>query len=101
MNKQWVGGVDYGCIVLCAMRYAIGRRTYMTGLVADYIKKNWLYVNAKDRAFLLRDLTEEIVHGEANPAMRWLGDDCDVASWMELQKFMKENMNAPIQEGVA
>jgi hypothetical protein len=73
----------------------------MTGVVADYIKKNWLYINAKDRAFLLRDLTEEIAHGEANPDIGWLGDACDVAAWMELQKFMKENMNAPIQEGVA
>ena len=101
MKKQWIGGAYYGWIVLCAMRYAIGRRTYMTGLVADYIKENCLYVNAQDRSNMLRDLTEEIVHVEANPSMKWLGDACDVAAWMELQKFMKENINAPIQEGVA
>lgn len=101
MKKTWVGGAYYGCIVLCAMRYAIGRRTYMTGLVADYIKENWFYINRQDRDNMLRDLSEDIAHSEANPDIRWLGDACDVAAWMELQTFMKEHMDAPCQEGVA
>lgn len=29
---------DFGALVTCAIRYAIGRRTYMPKLVVDYVK---------------------------------------------------------------
>ena len=28
---------DFGCVLICAVRYAIGRQTYMPGLVIDFI----------------------------------------------------------------
>ncbi len=28
---------DFGCVLNCAVRYAIGRQTYMPGVVIDFI----------------------------------------------------------------
>ena len=38
---------NFGAVLNCAVRYAIGRRTYMPGLVIDYITPLLPYLNNK------------------------------------------------------
>ena len=49
---------DYGIICLCAMRYALGRQTYMPGLVQDYIKSNIADIETRDITTMIRDIDE-------------------------------------------
>lgn len=87
-TKTMESDSDTGLIVLCAVRYAIGRRTYMPSTVVNWIKRNWAAIAPKDRTLILRDVTEECdryMRGGDN-----LGDRCDVATWMEFKKWMEE-----------
>lgn len=49
---------DHGIICLCAMRYALGRETYMPGLVQDYIKSNIASIETSDISIMIRDIDE-------------------------------------------
>lgn len=62
---------DLELIFICAIRYCIGRRTYMPSLIQDYIKP------------LLPSLTDnflEVVSQDMIDNVFW-GDDCDKRDW--------------------
>lgn len=55
MRKSVPINEDFGTILICAVRYSIGRRSYMPGLVQGYIRpllplldKKTLYITQKD-----------------------------------------------------
>jgi len=78
---------DKELIISCALRYALGRRTYIVKTVSDYILKiknpsEWLI----DQVIKEIDEQEKNRFTEVNP----LGDDCDVATWNNLRDKMKE-----------
>ena len=71
-------------LVMCAFRYALGRRSYMVGLVADEVDrvKDKLSFHVKDRMI---DEIMEAIDDEA------AGDPCDVQTWQGLkQKLVKD-----------
>ena len=49
---------DIGAIAICAVRYAIGRQTYMPGLVQGFIMRHPEIVDANVRAVMIRDIDE-------------------------------------------
>lgn len=70
---------DYDTLMLCALRYCHGRKTYMSSDVIRICKENWDNLSneiktiiKKDTATLLRD--EERMPGAA-------GNHCDVITW--------------------
>ena len=75
---------DEETVILCAMRYSVGRMTYMPELVADYIRDNWKYVSNKQQ--FLRDLEREMESSGS------LGMECDENTWKSLLQFMQENI---------
>jgi hypothetical protein len=81
---------DYGTIVLCAVRYAMGRMTYMPTLVIGYVKEHWNDLQSGMQDIILRDVSEELKHEERSPG--WLGHPCDVQNWIDFQWWMKERM---------
>lgn len=75
---------DTGAIAICALRYCVGRRTYMPSLVIDWVKRHWNSFSAKDKAVMLKDLNYEINSG------RNLGDSCDIKTWHDFKRWMYE-----------
>lgn len=73
---------DYGCIVLCALRYGLGRRTYITGLIADYIKRNLDFIETKWLNLIVREI-------EQAKQDDMLGDECDKTAWLSLEETVK------------
>jgi len=61
-------------IWLCALRYALGRRTYITGVVADFIISKIGNMSEKCRLIMIRDIKDA---GD-------LGDNCDADNWRRL-----------------
>lgn len=68
-NKDWmvriweqpqVGGIDknFETILLCAVRYAIGRRTYIPSLVIDYITPLLPYLSEDLLKLIANEITE-------------------------------------------
>ena len=45
-------------IVICALRYAIGRKTYITEEVCSYIREHPELIDARVKTVMLRDLED-------------------------------------------
>lgn len=74
---------DTGTIAVCALRYCVGRQTYMPSLVIDWVKANWEDLLVSDRQIIYRDLDQAIKSG------RDLGGDCDRKTWFDFYDWLK------------
>lgn len=62
---------DFGCIVNSALRYAIGRHTYMPGVVRDFIRKYMNVLDSRTLVVAIRDIDEELRLGDLDEADEW------------------------------
>ena len=67
---------DFGAICNCAVRYAVGRRTYMPSLVIDFITPHLGELSDQTLWCFQRDLEER-----KNDFFDF-GDEFDKANWM-------------------
>lgn len=75
---------EFGCILNCAVRYALGRRTYTTHLVAEYVQQFIPFINDKTLYVLDQDITDQKHLGG-------YGDDrVDKPVWMQLHRRVIE-----------
>ena len=80
-------------VAICAVRYALGRRTYMPGLVTEWIMANFAGRMPKNIAeIMLRDIKEQREYGE-RAGYDSLGDPCDVRTWEKFEEWLKEEPN--------
>jgi len=89
---------DYEFILLAAMRYAIGRRSYAVGLVASYIKSMWDHISDNCKKLLQRDLEYEISQADRGLEFKIftydpLGDKCDRETWITLNTWMIKKLD--------
>jgi len=70
--------IDKEIIYLCALKYSLGRRTYITGLVADFLMGETLSKVCRDK--MIRNIVE----------CDDLGHDCDKEEWNKLLKHLKK-----------
>lgn len=61
-------------ILLCAFRYALGRKTYITSTCANWLKKHWAIIPPAWQAQIVRDIENAIATEQA-------GHKCDVEAW--------------------
>lgn len=55
---------DTFCVIACAIRYSLGRKTYMLGLVIDWCKRYWSQFSDERRKEIRSDLFREIQSAE-------------------------------------
>jgi len=65
-------------ILISAFRYALGRRTYMPVVVADFIVKHLPETPTKLSTIIIREIDDAVDGGDA-------GDGCDVDTWLALK----------------
>lgn len=64
---------DFGEIVNAAIRYSIGRHTYMPGLVHDFVIRNIGALNDKTLSIIVSDIDREFkMHPELDYSETWL-----------------------------
>lgn len=68
---------DFGAICNCAVRYAVGRRTYMPSLVIDFITPHLSELSDKTLWCFQRDLNQRSNDGFD------FGDEFDRQNWMD------------------
>jgi len=73
-NKQWEQEVW-----LSAVRYGLGRRTYITGCISDFMIANVDEMTEKTKSVMHRDISE----------CDDLGDNCDKENWDNLLSKLK------------
>lgn len=83
---------ETGVIALCAVRYALGRRTYMPSLVADWLKRHWNCLTEQNQRSILRDVDDEFKRAEELEDFSTIGDPCDINTWRNLRDWMKEQL---------
>lgn len=66
---------NFGAVLNCAVRYAVGRRTYMPGLVVDFIMPLIPELNNRTLWCFDQDVTNAKYEGG-------YGDPCDEKCWM-------------------
>lgn len=73
---------DFGAVLNCAVRYCIGRRTYMPGLVTDWIMGNCDGLLTDKTIYVMKCDIDEAAERTA------LGDDCDVRTWQKFRDWL-------------
>ena len=68
-------------IVLCALRYAIGRKTYVTSEVCEFIMKHPNLIDNRVKTVMLRDLEDLDKY--------YKKDDIDYLPFDTLRKWLK------------
>jgi len=84
---------DLHFIFCSAIRYGLGRRTYATSLIPEFITDNLLVLNEKALVNLLADIKR---YEEDRVVWEYKDDECDYRSWMEFKsalitEFKKRN----------
>lgn len=84
-----------GCILLYALRYALGRHSYITSAVSGYIRDHW---DDPGTVAVRRQCLDEIIKHLDSTEVKdnsTLWDETDV--WAPLKKWMLRNLD-PVQE---
>ena len=90
---------DFGVICLCAMRYALGRQSYMPSLVQDFIRGHIGEIDSGTVEIMIRDIDEAdriMEHRMSNGNILktdGLGDTkIDRPGWERFRAFLKEKL---------
>lgn len=78
---------EYGLLAVCAIRYCLGRRTYMPSTVCGIISRNLSQISNNDLNVMLRDIEE---YGDT---YKTYGDSCDDITWMNMKTFLQTEIN--------
>lgn len=65
---------DESAIYVCALRYALGRATYITAIVSEQLINKWESISEHDRLLIIAEIKRAIHIGDA-------GHDCDIQNW--------------------
>ena len=74
-------------MIICALRYSLGRRTYVTEETATFIKENPKLIDERVKSVMLRDLNE---YFDKRTNSYHFDDECDYKVWLSLKKWLEE-----------
>ena len=74
---------DFGTICICAVRYALGRETYMLSLVQQFVIRNLNLIDGYSLAVMVRDVKEAPSYGN---------ETIDKPGWMNFLAVLKKEL---------
>lgn len=74
---------DFGSVILCAIRYCLGRRTYMPNLVCNYVRPLLPYLDERAIGCMERDIRECKDYGMDFDRKMWTSLLADIHRVME------------------
>ena len=82
-NKYTLNGSlsDISAMLVSAVRYALGRRTYIVEWTCNFIKNNIHLLTDKDIQIIIQDIERQKEYG--------YGNECDKKIWLSLLEFLK------------
>lgn len=78
--------LDSGLVIVAALRYCYGRRTYMPSSVVEWTMLHWEKINPKDRKTIADDVSQFINSGLS------LGDNCDAQTWNNFNAWLQKKL---------
>ena len=76
---------DLKDMIISALRYALGKRTYITSETAEFIKRYPELIDERVKSVMLRDLEEYFQKRESFK----FDDECDYNTWKGLYNWLK------------
>ena len=76
-------GMAFGCICVCAVRYACGRQTYMPSIVKRFIHDNLKEIETSSLKVMSKDLAEMPGYGDRK---------IDEPGWLRLAGEIREEL---------
>lgn len=73
---------DLWTLILCTVRYAMGRQTYIVGLAADMVRRYGASLDQRQVAQIAREIRDALAFEER--LGRQLGADMDHREWQRL-----------------
>lgn len=86
-----VGGNDLRTLLMCSMRYALGRETYMPVLVQDLMRAYRVVLSAEDCEQLAREIDQH--HGRSGS----IGADFDTRDWLRFAAWLRDRSSTLLQ----
>lgn len=83
-----ISSVDLEMMLLSALRYALGRRSYITSATAEWVRRYWNQLSPAFQGFIIRDLREELERYERMGMT--LGEQVDHDGWVKLLRVLEE-----------
>lgn len=74
---------DFGTICICAVRYALGRETYMPSLVQQFVIRNLNLIDGYSLAVMVRDVKEAPSYGN---------ETIDKPGWMNFLAVLEKEL---------
>lgn len=83
MKLKFECTVDGSIMVISALRYALGRHTYVPGSVQDWIKCYWNDLNSNTKCVIVRDVFEHLYNEYRDKDQHLLSafNDYDLETW--------------------
>ena len=82
--NDWFELDNFGAVLNCAIRYSLGRRTYIPELVTNFIMSHCKNMLTKKTLSVMIDDIESCTN---------YGDDCDKETWMRFLTWVKTEYN--------
>jgi hypothetical protein len=84
-----------GIMVVSALRYALGRHTYVPGAVQDWISLHWDSLDSNTKVVIVRDVFEHLYDDSRPSAYRTSMTDYDLSTWEKfgIDKYWKLDYN--------
>ena len=77
-------------ILICAVRYALGRMSYIVGVVCQYVTYKRKTLSKECINIIIRDIEDEMKR--YHKAGEYLGMKCDERNWCELLDILKKEV---------
>ena len=78
---------DLNDLIICAFRYALGRRTYIVHTITEIIKANLSALDSRTIEVMLQDIERQHEYEKVG-LEKAFGDDCDRERWMEVEVLL-------------
>lgn len=78
---------DLNDLIVCAFRYALGRRTYIVHTITEIIKANLSALDSRTIEVMLQDIERQHDYEKVG-LEKAFGDDCDRKRWMEVETLL-------------
>lgn len=78
---------DLNDLLVCAFRYALGRRTYIVHTITEIIKTNLSALESRTIEVMLQDIERQHDYEKVG-IEKVFGDDCDRERWMEVETLL-------------
>lgn len=86
MKTKWnLNDEDYDELLICAVRYALGRRTYVVDDVCTMVRNNRKNISNNTLSVIIRDIIDfgRNNNHEIDLDSPAYGDECDLNDWMQ------------------